>query len=134
MDLNCPSVASLESLAMSCEQATCDENISHRKIRKLDPDFFKPMLDVYDVGLIDLINERLLYDLPEPEIIRAKLSNMNVYGASRSFLARRPMTITARPSQEKGHPSRCLLTRLVVETCLDLLSFSIQRHMKEAPS
>jgi hypothetical protein len=77
---------SLEHLANTCEPAGFgrnNENIydeSYRKAGKLSSDFFRPMLDVKGVGLIDLVLERLLRGSKENKVIRAELYNLNVYG------------------------------------------------------
>jgi hypothetical protein len=73
-------------LTNACEPAGFgrnNENIydeSYRKAGRLSSDFFRPMLDIKAVGLIDLIRERLLRGSKDDKVIRAELYNLNVYG------------------------------------------------------
>ena len=86
MRLHRPSKSSLERLSNTCEPASFGRNKedvydeSYRKARILASDYFRQILDVKAVGLVDLIPERLLGASQKDKAIHPELYNLNVYG------------------------------------------------------
>ncbi|KAF8636166.1 hypothetical protein AX17_003738 [Amanita inopinata Kibby_2008] len=93
IDLLNASTDSLNRLADACDPATFgvghkdvyDE--SYRKAGKLGSEAFRPTFDPINLGLINVLRQRLLRGLQAQKPIRAELYNMNVYGEGSFFKA-----------------------------------------------
>lgn len=53
---------------------------SYRKAGKLDCSSFRPLLNISDLGLIDIVRDGLLRGMEALKPIRAELYNLNIYG------------------------------------------------------
>ncbi|KAF8630097.1 hypothetical protein AX17_005495 [Amanita inopinata Kibby_2008] len=95
LNLQRPPEDSLRRLTDACDPATFgvgNENVydeSYRKAGKLSSKAFRPFLDLTNLGLPNLIRDRLLRGQAAKKLVRAELYNLNIYGEGSFFKAHR---------------------------------------------
>ncbi|KAF8636133.1 hypothetical protein AX17_003765 [Amanita inopinata Kibby_2008] len=95
IDLLNASTDCLRHLADACDPATFGVghedvyDVSYRKAGKLGFEAFRPTFEPMNLGLANIVRDRLLRGLQAQKPIRAELYNMNVYGEGSFFKAHR---------------------------------------------